>query len=97
MAGSDTSATIIRAGFLNLLTSPSILGKLRAEIDEAIKAGQISSPIKDTEARKLTYLQAFIKETLRLWPPIQGLLQKVVPPEGDTINGVFIPGGTFIG
>jgi cytochrome P450 len=97
MAGSDTSATIIRAAFLNLLTSPSMLGSLRAEIDEGIKNGQISSPIKDTEARKLTYLQAVIKETLRLWPPIQGLLQKVVPPEGDTFNGVFIPGGTFIG
>lgn len=97
MAGSDTSATIIRAAFLNILTSPSILAKLRSEIDEGIANGQISSPIKDSEARKLTYLQAVIKETLRLWPPVQGLLLKEVPPEGDTFKGTFLPGGTFIG
>ncbi|QDS74791.1 hypothetical protein FKW77_002041 [Venturia effusa] len=97
MAGSDTSATIIRAGFLNMLTSPTILARVRAEIDEGIANGHISSPIKDVEARKLTYLQAVIKETLRLWPPVQGLLLKVVPPEGDTFKGTFIPGGTFIG
>ncbi|TID15189.1 cytochrome P450 [Venturia nashicola] len=97
MAGSDTSATIIRAAFLNILTSPSILSKLRSEIDEGIANGQISSPVKDSEARKLTYLQAVIRETLRLWPPVQGLLLKVVPPEGDTFKGTFLPGGTFIG
>jgi cytochrome P450 len=26
-----------------------------------------------------------------------GLMQKVVPPEGDTIYGQFVPGGTQIG
>jgi cytochrome P450 len=31
------------------------------------------------------------------WPPAAGLLSKVAPPEGDTFNGVFIPGGTEIG
>lgn len=97
MAGSDTSATIIRAAFLNILTSPSILARIRSEIDEGIASGRISSPIKDSEGRNLVYLQAIIKETLRLWPPVQGLLLKVVPSEGDTLNGVFIPGGTFIG
>jgi cytochrome P450 len=97
MAGSDTSATIIRVVFLYLITSPIMMGKLRAEMDEGIKQGRISSPIRDTEARQLPYLQACIKEALRLWPPVTGLLQKVVPPEGDTFNGTFIPGGTFIG
>lgn len=80
-----------------MLTSPSILAKLRSEIDQGIANGQVSSPIKDSEARRLTYLQAVIKETLRLWPPVQGLLLKVVPPEGDNFEGTFLPGGTFIG
>jgi cytochrome P450 len=30
-------------------------------------------------------------------PPIPALLPKKVPPEGDTIHGVFVPGGTGIG
>lgn len=38
-----------------------------------------------------------IKEGARIWPAITGLKSKVVPPEGDTINGRFIPGGTCIG
>lgn len=29
--------------------------------------------------------------------PFTGLLMKKVPPEGDTINGMFVPGGTRIG
>jgi cytochrome P450 len=41
-------------------------------------------------------LQACIKEALRFWPPVVGLLQKLVPPEGDTIDGKFLPGGTLI-
>lgn len=97
MAGSDTSATIIRVVFLYVITSPLMFAKLRSEIDTAIHENRISSPILDVEARQLPYLQACIKEALRLWPPVTGLLQKVVAPEGDTIDGKFVPGGTFIG
>lgn len=97
MAGSDTSATVIRALFLYLITSPLVLAKLRSEIDDAIRDGRISSPIRDSEARQLPYLQACIREALRIHPPATGILEKVVPPEGDTVNGVFIPGGAFIG
>ena len=32
-----------------------------------------------------------------MWPPATGLLSKKTPPEGDTINGVFVPGGIDIG
>ena len=32
-----------------------------------------------------------------MWPPAAGLLSKKTPPEGDTINGVFVPGGIDIG
>ena len=57
----------------------------------------MSSPISDAEARTLPYLQAVIKEGLRIWPPAVGLMAKKVPPEGDTIDGMFVPGGTKIG
>lgn len=36
-------------------------------------------------------------EGLRQRPPAPGLYPKAVPPEGDTIHGKFIPGGTAIG
>lgn len=34
----------------------------------------ISKPITDAEARKIPYLQAIIKEGLRLNPPVVGLM-----------------------
>lgn len=74
-----------------------MLWRLTAEINGAVAAGSISSPIKDSEARALPYLQACIKESLRLFPPVTGTFDMVVPPEGDSFNGVFLPGGTKIG
>lgn len=97
VAGSDTSAGAIRTVMLSILTNPTSYRRLRAEIDEGIARGKISSPIKDSEARQMPYLQACIKEALRLMPPASGAFFKTVPPAGDTIEGMFIPGGTQIG
>lgn len=59
--------------------------------------GSISSPIQDPEARALPYLQVCIKEGLKMFPFVTGILNKVVPSEGDTFSGVFLPGGTNVG
>ncbi|MAD83941.1 MAG: hypothetical protein CL912_13345 [Deltaproteobacteria bacterium] len=93
IAGSDTTAVAVRIIFLHLMSNPRILSRFRAEFSRA----SISSPIRDSEARNLPYLQAIIKEGLRYWPPVVGLMAKEVPPAGDVINGMFIPGGTSIG
>ncbi|KAG4429416.1 hypothetical protein IFR05_015102 [Cadophora sp. M221] len=96
IGGSDTSAATIRVVLLNLMSSPPCYRKLQAEIDSAMAKGEISSPIKDVEAKQLPYLQAVIKEGLRIMPPATGLFSKQVPQGGDTINGIFVPGGTQI-
>ncbi|KAI1211765.1 cytochrome P450 [Annulohypoxylon truncatum] len=96
IAGSDTTATAIRGTMLSMLASPLVYFRLREEIDTAIAEGRISSPIKLDEAKNLEYLQAVIYEGLRMNIPFSGLTMKQVPPEGDTINGKFIPGGTRI-
>ncbi|KAF2760576.1 cytochrome P450 [Pseudovirgaria hyperparasitica] len=92
LAGSDTTATTIRVGLLYICSNASVLRKLRAEFDSA----EISSPITDAEARKLPYLQAVIKESIRIVPPVTGMFSKEVPPEGDIICGKKVPGGTLI-
>lgn len=97
VAGSDTSATTIRLIMLSLLSSPVAYRKLQNEIDDGIKAGIISSPVTDAEARKLDYLQATLQEGLRIKAPAAGPLFKEVPKQGDYIDGKFIPGGTQIG
>ncbi|KAE8450470.1 hypothetical protein EG329_006200 [Mollisiaceae sp. DMI_Dod_QoI] len=94
IAGGDTTAIVIRAATLFIITNPFVYKRLQAEIDSTQTAKPI---ISDEEARKLPYLQAVIKEGARMWVPATGVMSKVVPPEGDTINGRFIPGGTYIG
>jgi cytochrome P450 len=97
LAGSDTSATAIRAIMLFIMTSPLVYNKLQAEIDSFAASSKLDTIISDAQARELPYLQAVIREGLRIFPAGPGTMSKVVPPEGDTINGVFVPGGTNIG
>lgn len=87
----------MRATLLAIITNPSVYVKLQAEIDDADRTGLLSSPIKDSEARDLPYLQACISEGLRRFPPITQLRERQVPPEGDIIDGHHVPAGTFIG
>lgn len=95
IAGSDTSATAIRSTLLFLITSPHVYVRLQREIDEGVRAGRISSPITDAEARQFPYLQAVIREGLRMWPPATGLLPKVSKTD-DVICGHRVPAGTSV-
>ncbi|KAH8201170.1 hypothetical protein TruAng_004638 [Truncatella angustata] len=96
IAGSDTTATTIRGTMLNLMTTPHAYQALQKEIDAAIAQGLLSNPARADEGRQLEYLQAVIYEGLRINIPFTGLAMKEVPPEGDTIHGHFVPGGTRI-
>lgn len=101
-AGSDSTASSLRLTLHFISTSPPILDRVLAEARAGIEAGKISRPvIKDVEARQLPYLQACIKEGLRMYPPVTGLLAKRVPNGGVTVDvdGVekYVPGGTQIG
>jgi cytochrome P450 len=99
MAGSDTTATAIRMVLYYIIATPKVYAKFQSEIDQAIRIGTMSRPIiQDREARQLPYVQACIKEGLRVFPPVSSLLTKVAPPEGDTLpDGTFIPGETRVG
>jgi len=82
---------------LYLMTSPYEYAKLKTEIKDALTTKHISNPIRDAESRELPYLQACIKEGLRLWTPIASLSYFDTPSSGDTIEGVYIPAGTKVG
>ncbi|KAF6840827.1 cytochrome P450 [Colletotrichum plurivorum] len=97
IAGSDTTATAIRTTMLYLMTSPSCYCKLVEEVRASAKRGAISSPVTHREASRLLYLQAVIKEGLRVHPPVTGLMSTTVPKGGDFLHGMNIPEGTDIG
>ncbi|KAH7413160.1 cytochrome P450 [Cadophora sp. MPI-SDFR-AT-0126] len=97
-AGSDTTAITLSSIFYHLLKYPATYRKLQDEIDNAAKEGRISDPVTFKEAQnELPYLQAVMKEALRIHPATGLPMQRIVPAEGMTVSGVFIPGGSSVG
>ncbi|KAI9150680.1 Cytochrome P450 monooxygenase ABA1 [Paramyrothecium foliicola] len=96
LAGSDTTAHAIRGTLLCLMTTAHTYRKFQEEIDDAASRGKISRPVRLDEAKQLPYVQAVIYEGLRLNPPASLLAMKQTPPEGDTIDGIFVPGGVRV-
>ena len=96
-AGSDTTAITLSSIFYHLLRYPQTWQRLQQEIDTAAAEGKISDPVTFKEAQELPYLQATIKEALRIHSATGLPMQRTVPPEGTTIAGRFIPGGSTVG
>jgi cytochrome P450 len=96
-AGSDTTGIFLRTLFYQLLTHPYTLNKLRAELDGAAAAGNLNPLASWRQTRELPYLDACVKEAGRIHPPFGLPMERVVPPEGATICGEFIKGGTLVG
>ena len=104
IAGADTTATTLRCVMLYVLSHPRVYRKLQREVDEVVKAGQAPpspSIIPDAVARKMPYLQAVVKEGMRIHPPVTDEVPKQAPPGGDTVmvdgEPVWLPGGTHVG
>ncbi|KAH8155660.1 uncharacterized protein LAJ45_00670 [Morchella importuna] len=93
-AGSDTTAISLRALFYHLLKNPGSMEKLLSEISSF---EGLSNPVSWTEARKMPYLEACIKEALRIHPAPSMLLERVVPKGGKDICGRFFGEGTIVG
>ncbi|KAI1505313.1 cytochrome P450 [Biscogniauxia marginata] len=98
VAGSDTTAVSLSAILYYLLKNPGCFSKLRAEVEEFEAAGKITPPyIKFKQTQEMPYLQAVIKEALRLNPATGLPLERIVPPGGATICGRFFPEGSVVG
>ena len=95
LAGSDTSATIIRSGFISVISNPQIHKRLQTECDAS--GVPLTEIISNARAQELPYLNACVKEALRYHPAATGLMPKKVGPQGDTHNGMYFPPGTEIG
>ena len=89
VAGSDTTAISLSAVLYYLLKNPACLDKLRTEIDEA----ELSKSPTFKESQQMVYLQAVIKEALRMHPATGLPLERVVPDGGAEICGRFFPEG----
>ncbi|TVY36452.1 Pisatin demethylase [Lachnellula occidentalis] len=97
LAGSDTTGISLRAIFYYLIMNPRSFEKLVDEILLADREGRASKNITLAEATQMLYLQACIKEAMRLHPGVGFPLERHVPDEGLNIGDVFLPKGTVVG
>ncbi|KAK4464769.1 cytochrome P450 [Cladorrhinum samala] len=97
LAGSDTTAIMMRSIVYFLLKYPETLKKLMDELTEAHRQGRLSDIVTWKESRSLPYLDACVKEAGRLHPVIGLPLERIVPEGGVEICGTHIPEGTVIG
>ncbi|KAG9440789.1 hypothetical protein H6P81_020954 [Aristolochia fimbriata] len=92
LAGSDTTFITLTWALSLLLNAPEKLQRARAEID-----GQVGKDrnVDLSDVKNLPYLQAIVKETLRLYPaaPLSVLHQAT---EDCYIGGYYVPVGTRI-
>ena len=94
IAGSDTTAVSLSSVAYYLMTSPRCLSKLRQEIKEH---GGWGKRITFKESQDMPYLQAVLKEALRMHPATGLPLWRVVPEGGLQFGEHWLPPGTNVG
>ena len=94
MAGADTVAISLKAILYYLHKNPPKKEKLLQELTSA----HLKTPVSWKESQHLPYLDACIKEGLRLHPPIGFGLEREVPESGlQMSDGYTLPRGTRVG
>lgn len=93
VAGSETTANALSGLVARLIWNPYVYEKLVQEIRTTFRD---EAAIDFRAITALPYLNASIEEILRVHPPVPSGPPRVVPPEGDTIDGTYIPGGVTV-
>ncbi|KAG7091834.1 hypothetical protein E1B28_008239 [Marasmius oreades] len=103
IAGSDTTSTSLSYFLWELTRRPDIAKKLQAELDEVMHDPRVIPDI--SVLQELPYLNAFIKEGLRVYSAVPSPLERVVPSsssksgaanESFDLMGFEVPPGTIV-
>ena len=92
-AGHHTTSTTASWLIIELLRNPDVAGRVIAEMDDLAERGGGSVTYQDL--REVPWLEASIKESLRLHPPLILLLRLAMSP--FEVAGVEIPAGKLVG
>lgn len=93
-AGADTTTIALRTIMFHILKTPEICRRLYEEIHVD---ANLSLPVSFHNASNLPYLNAVIKEALRIHPPTGLMYSREVPAGGAVICGKYIPQNTEVG
>ncbi|CAL4932501.1 unnamed protein product [Urochloa decumbens] len=92
-AGSDTTAVTVEWAMALLLRNPDAMARARAEIGSAL--GRKES-VAEPDAARLLYLQAVVKEAMRLRPVTPVLIPHKATEDGLEIGGYAVPRGSTV-
>lgn len=93
IAGADTNAITVSNVCYLLCRHPEYQQKLHDELSDLPVH---ESVIDDCHLVNKPCLMNVINETLRLYPPVPGGLQRLTPSEGATIAGRYVPGNIVV-
>ncbi|KAK8115338.1 hypothetical protein PG999_007407 [Apiospora kogelbergensis] len=98
IAGSDSTAVVMKTIWYNLLAHPKTMQSLLEELRQADAKRPMAKPYPAwRDVCDLPYLDACIQEGVRMHPPFCLPLERVVPAGGITIGGKFLPEATVVG
>jgi len=92
VAGTDTTSYTIERAMAELIHNPHAMSKAKEELEQIIGIG---NTIEESDITRLPYLQAIVKETLRLHPSAPLLLPRKAKID-VTIQGYTIPQGAQV-
>ncbi|KAG4131137.1 hypothetical protein ERO13_D09G188300v2 [Gossypium hirsutum] len=92
VAGTDTTSNTLEWAMAEVLQNPHVLLKVKKELDQVIDKGK---PIEESDINSLPYLQAIIKETFRMHPPVPLLLPRRAGSDTD-LCGFHVPEGSQV-
>ncbi|KAL5221202.1 hypothetical protein ABZP36_025915, partial [Zizania latifolia] len=92
-ARTDTISITVEWAMAELLRNPSVMAKVRAEMKDTV-GGKETIDEDDTE--KLPYLQAVVKEAMRLHPVAPILIPHRAEEDGVEIDGYAVPKGSTV-
>ncbi|PHT92655.1 hypothetical protein T459_00537, partial [Capsicum annuum] len=92
IGGTDTTITTVEWVMVELLNTPQIMAKVQQELKDVVGVNNI---VEESHLPNLHYLDAVLKETLRLHPALPLLFPKH-PSQSAIVGGYTIPEGTKV-
>ncbi|XP_010548393.1 PREDICTED: cytochrome P450 CYP82D47-like [Tarenaya hassleriana] len=94
LAGSETAIVVLVWAVSLLVNNPHVIKKAQEELDNIVGKNRV---VEESDIKDLVYIQAIVKETFRLYPPVPLVAFRHVLDDFDVANGTYhVPAGSLL-